>query len=184
MQELANIKLKTNSFGSTVTREYVTPIEALFLAAAHSERAGSDPLLEIKMIPSTEEQDLVALNEELARVQSKATLNASDESILTELRAQRAQSYAHDVKTLMDKIQMKEALLQIRAFEPAEEQQRLSGRYGSGRVTKLFSTNIPQTLSTFDRLGKVKNKSIPLSQSGFLGENTMGVFGDVSALTA
>lgn len=150
MQQLANIVLKINQFGSTVALKHVTPAEVMLLVAEHNSNAGGNPVVKLEVLDDdAEKKPIKQLQTEIAELEHKREeLNAVEMPL--EVREKRDGQLASAIRVKQDKLEELRRIVVLRGLAPKDERVRLFGKYITGRVKRFYPGSLPTLPSNFE----------------------------------
>ncbi len=148
-QQIANMVLKLDKIGATVALKNVTPAEMRLLCAMHSGNAGGDPVVSFTVIDKEIQDKIKKLEEELAETESRREALGEVDNITEEVRSNRERVLNDKVESLTERIQTLQNIEAIKELEPAQERNRLMGKYNQLLVSKFYPGDQPNMVTKF-----------------------------------
>ena len=155
MQELANITLKMAKVGNSVQRLNVTPAEVLVLVNLHRVNAGGNPIVKLtKIEESREDEQMAPLLKEVEKLTKLRDGLDELDNLTDEVKQKRATSYRNRLEALQGQLDTLKLIKRIRQLSPAQERDRLKGRYQQVTIKAIFPGAIPQLPESFEEAMK------------------------------
>ncbi len=148
-QQIANMVLKLDKVCGTVALKNVTPAEMRLLCAMHTGNAGGDPVVSFTIIGDEIKDKIKKLEEELLAVEARREALGEVENITEEVRTARENALNAKVESLNERIQTLVHIESIKELEPAQERNRLMGKYNQLVVSKFYPGDQPSMTTKF-----------------------------------
>lgn len=152
-QPLAHVHFRLSP-ESVIQLKHVTPAELMYLIAMHKANAKGVPVVSLKVIDeTTEDNEIKALR---GRIQSyEKAIEKIQEELLKgrmpiDVAEERETSLLKQIASVESLIKDQERLLALRSLNLVQERTRLATKYNAKDVKAFFPGGIPTLPTTFD----------------------------------